>query len=105
MTAMVAGTEPAAHAAERTRRTPRARAGLAAGRFVSGASPAALALYALALGAGLGLRVVRGTAARAGLQALGHRGGDDLGQQSGGADRVVVTRDRVVDQVGIAVGV
>ncbi|GJD46523.1 hypothetical protein AFCDBAGC_4405 [Methylobacterium cerastii] len=51
---MVAGTEPAAHAAEGTRRTPRARAGQAAG-FVSGASPAALALYALALGAGLGL--------------------------------------------------
>ena len=54
--------------------------------------------------AGFGLAVTGGHAGT-GLQALGDRGGDHLGQQGCRADGVVVTRDRVVDLVGIAVGV
>ena len=57
------------------------------------------------LGHGLGLGVRVGALPCAGLQALGDGGGDDLGEQSRGTDRVVVARDRVVDEVGIAVGV
>ena len=43
--------------------------------------------------------------AGAGDQPLGDGVGDDAGQQVDGADRVVVARDREVDQVGVAVGV
>src|SRR4051812_37135932 len=42
---------------------------------------------------------------RAGDQAVGDRVGDHAGQQLGAADRVVVTRDRVIDLVRVAVGV
>ena len=38
-------------------------------------------------------------------QTVGGGVGDDAGQQLDGADRVVVARDRVVDDVGVAVGV
>src|SRR5690606_34996400 len=57
------------------------------------------------LGAGLGLGVCGGVLACTRLEALGDGRRDDLGQQRGRADRIVVTRDRVVDEIGIAVGV
>src|SRR4029077_15269418 len=46
-----------------------------------------------------------GAAAGGGQQTCGDGLGDHLGQQRGGADRVVVTGYRVVDLIGIAVGV
>ena len=54
------------------------------------------------LGAGLGALDLH---AGAGDQALGDGVGDHAGEQADGADRVVVARDREVDQVGVAVGV
>ena len=85
---------------------------------VPGAAPSAVGLggrggageqlllpFGQRLGA-FGLRLVAVAAGTgAGLQTLGDRSGDHPGEQRGGADRVVVARDRVVDQVGIAVGV
>ena len=41
----------------------------------------------------------------AGLLALVHSGGDDAGEQLGGADSVVVARNREVDLIRITVGV
>src|SRR4029079_18958487 len=41
----------------------------------------------------------------AGHQAFGNRVGHHAGEQAHRADRVVVSRDRVVDLVGVAVGV
>ena len=50
-------------------------------------------------------RACRRRATRAGHQALGDGVGDHAGQQADRADGVVVARDRVVDLVGVAVGV
>src|SRR5688572_27563916 len=91
------------------------RSGLGSGRG-GGRGPAGGGSEQLLLP--LGQRLVRGNGsrlrldvattgglARAGDQAVGHCRGDDLGEQLGGADRVVVARDREVDLVRVTVRV
>src|ERR1700758_3342526 len=53
----------------------------------------------------LGIGLVPIAQSRAGLQTLGDARSDHLGEQRSRADRVVIARDRVVNEVGIAVGV
>src|SRR3984893_7481876 len=52
-----------------------------------------------------GIGLVAVAQSGAGLQTLGDSRSDHLGEQRGRADRVVVARDRVVDEVGGGVGV
>src|SRR5690606_26535038 len=85
------------------------RGGLGAGVAAGGGDGGLLGLTGEELALPLGQRLVGGATVglrtRAGDQTLGDRVGHDPGEQADGADRVVVARDRVVDDVGIAVGV
>ena len=87
----------------------RGAVGVATGRLHGGlvgvaGQELALPLGQRLLGTQLG-GALTGLGARAGDQTVGDGVGDHAGQQADGADRVVVARDREVDQVRVAVGV
>jgi hypothetical protein len=74
-------------------------------RAVATLEQLALPLGQRLLGSDLGAGSVTGARARPGHQPVGDPVGDHTGQQGDGADGVVVAGDRVVDLVGVTVGV